>query len=389
MKVFGREINAGSLTRLLKNPFSKEPPIGVDITNEFIIAVELSPLKNQPDRVELVRLAMTQTPENAVRDGEIVDPSRVAMKLKELLDENDFKSRKVITAVSGQAAIIRPRIKFPAIPIKELKEVVMHDAERYIPFPIQDVYIDFQVTGEVEEEGMTKYDVLLVTAQKQLIDTYLETVALADLELVSVDVASFAVMRAIFAGQSQEEDQDVEEDQLNVLILIRGETTDLNVIQNGAPLFSRSIPLGSSTFIETIASNMGLDLDEAVKLFERLEIPVIGNEEFEDPLVEQAAEEVRYLLKDLTNEIQKSIEYFHQSQQEFMRIQHLILADRGAKIKNLDQYFSHQLGIDVEIADPIKPLYFDENNFSAEYLKENATLFATAIGLAWRGINDN
>lgn len=387
MKAFGREINAGSLTRLLKNPFSKETPIGVDITNEYIIAAELSPVKNQPDQIELVRIAFTRTPENAVRDGEVVDPSRVAMKLKELLEENDFKSRKVITAVSGQAAIIRPRIKFPAIPIKELKEVVMHDAERYIPFPIQDVYIDFQVTGEVEEEGMSKYDVLLVTAQKQLIDTYLETLAQADLELVAVDVASFAVMRAI-SGLNTEMPEE-EEDQLNVLILIRGETTDLNVIQNGAPLFSRSIPLGSSTFIETIASNMGLDLEEAVKLFERLEIPVIGDEEFEDPLVEQAAEEVRYLLKDLTNEIQKSIEYFHQSQQEFMRIQHLILADRGAKIKNLDQYFSHQLGIDVEIADPIKPLYFDESNFSPEYLKENASLFATAIGLAWRGIEDH
>jgi len=386
MKVFGREINTGSLARLLKNPFAKEPPIGIDITNEFILAVELAAVKNQPGQIELVRMASTRTPENAVRDGEVVDPARVAAKIKELLAENEFKSRKVITAVSGQAAIIRPRIKFPAIPIKELKEVVMHDAERYIPFPIQDVYIDFQVTGTVEEEGMSKYDVLLVTAQKQLIDTYLETFAQADLDLVSVDVASFAVMRAL--ARSSDEDEAENEEQLDVLILIRGETTDLNVIQNGAPLFSRSIPLGSSTFIETIASNMGLELEEAIDIYERLEIPVIGDEEFEDPLVERAAEEIRFLLKDLTGEIQKSIEYFHQSQQEYTRIQHLILSDRGAKIKRLDQFFSHQLGIDVEIADPIKNLYFDENAFSQEYLRENATLFATAIGLALRGMEE-
>lgn len=381
MKLFGQELTPSTLTRLLKNPFSKEPPIGIDITNEFIIAVELNPVKNQPGTIELTRLATANTPENAVRDGEVVDPARVAERIRGLLAEHDFKSRKVITAVSGQAAIIRPRIKFPAIPLKELKEVVMHDAERYIPFPIQDVYIDFQVTGTVDEEGVSKYDVLLVTAQKQLIDTYIETFALADMQLVAVDVASFAVMRAL----AQEEE---EEETLNVLILIRGETTDLNVIQNGAPLFARSIPMGSSTFIETIASNMGLELEEAVGIFDKLIIPVVGDEEFSDPMVEQAAEEIRFLLKDLTNEIQKSIEYFHQSQQEYTRIQHLILSDRGAKIKNLDQYFSHQLGIDVEISNPIKYLSFDESVFSLEYLSENAPLFATAIGLARRGIEE-
>lgn len=381
MKLFGQELTPSALTRLLKNPFAKEPPIGIDITNEFIIAVELSPVKNQPGAIELSRLATASTPENAVRDGEVVDPARVAEKIKSLLAEHEFKSRKVITAVSGQAAIIRPRIKFPAIPLKELKEVVMHDAERYIPFPIQDVYIDFQVTGTVDEEGVSKYDVLLVTAQKQLIDTYIETFALADMQLVAVDVASFSVMRALA--------QEAEEETLNVLILIRGETTDLNVIQNGAPLFARSIPMGSSTFIETIASNMGLELEEAVNIFDRLIIPVVGDEEFSDPMVEQAAEEIRFLLKDLTNEIQKSIEYFHQSQQEYTRIQHLILSDRGAKIKNLDQYFSHQLGIDVEISNPIKHLSFDESVFSLEYLSENAPLFATAIGLARRGIEES
>lgn len=381
MKLFGREISTSSVTRLLKNPFSKEPPLGIDITNEFIIVAELLPVGGQIETLTLSRLAITNTPENAVRDGEVVDPARVAEKIKTLIAENGFKSRKVITAVSGQAAIIRPRIKFPAIPIKELKEVVMHDAERYIPFPIQDVYIDFQVTGTVEEDGMSKYDVLLVTAQKQLIDTYIETFNLAEMQLVAVDVASFAVMRALA--------DDAEEDQLNVMILIRGETTDLTVIQSGAPLFARSIPMGSSTFIETIASNMGLDLEEAVKLFDKLVIPVVGDEEFDDPMVEKAADEIRFLLKDLTSEIQKSIEYFHQSQQEYTRIQHLVLSDRGAKIKNLDQYFSHQLGIDVEISNPIKHLSFDESNLSLAYLTENAPLFATAIGLARRGIEEH
>jgi type IV pilus assembly protein PilM len=384
MKLFGRELNVSSMASLLRNPFLKEPPIGIDISNESIIVVELRTPKGQPGTIELTKLGMAPTPENAVRDGEVVDPSRVADKIREIMREHDFKAKKVITAVSGQAAIIRPRIKFPAIPIKELKEVVMHDAERYIPFPIQDVYIDFQVLGTVEEDGMSKYDVLLVTAQKQLIDTYIETFAMADLQLVAVDVASFAVMRALSGNE-----EEIGAGQLAVLVLIRGETTDLSVVRNGSPLFARSIPLGSSTFTEVIASNMGIELEEAVRLFDKLVIPVAGDEVFDDPMAERAADEIRPLLKDLTSEIQKSIEYFHQSQQENSRIQQLVLSDRGAKLKNLDQYFSHALGIDVEVSNPLKFLSFSESQFDIATLNENATIYATAIGLARRGLEEH
>ena len=70
MNLFGREINPKGLLRTLSNRFSKEPPIGVDITNEFIIAAELAEIQNQPGQYEIVRLALTETPEGAVRDGE-------------------------------------------------------------------------------------------------------------------------------------------------------------------------------------------------------------------------------------------------------------------------------------------------------------------------------
>jgi type IV pilus assembly protein PilM len=207
---------------------------------------------------------------------------------------------------------------------------------------------------------------------------------MADLQLVAVDVASFAVMRALSGNE-----EEIGAGQLAVLVLIRGETTDLSVVRNGSPLFARSIPLGSSTFTEVIASNMGIELEEAVRLFDKLVIPVAGDEVFDDPMAERAADEIRPLLKDLTSEIQKSIEYFHQSQQENSRIQQLVLSDRGAKLKNLDQYFSHALGIDVEVSNPLKFLSFSESQFDIATLNENATIYATAIGLARRGLEEH
>lgn len=365
----------------LKKFFSKEAPIGVDITNESIVLVELKPGDN--GGIELVKLGVTPTPENAVRDVEIVDPVRVAAAIEELMLAHGVKSRKVVTAVSGQAAIIRAPIKFPKVSLKELKEVVIHQADRYIPFQISDVYIDFQVLDTVEEGGSSKYDVLLVAAQKQLIDSYLETFVKVGLQLVAVDVASFATMRALSGA-----DEEVGDDKITLLVLIRGETTDLTVVRSGMPLFSRSIPIGSSTFVEEIAQSMNLELSDAIELFDKLIIPLAGDSEISDPQLERASSEIKPVLKELTTELQRSIEYFHQSQPDAERIQQIVLADKGARIKNLDHYLSQVLGIDIEIGNPVKFLYFNEAQFPLQYLKENSAVFSTAIGLARRGLEE-
>jgi type IV pilus assembly protein PilM len=356
----------------LRDLFSRERPIGIDITNEAIVLVEMSKKKGE---LELVNLGMAPTPIGAVRDGEIVDPSQVAATIQEIMAVEGFKCRKAITSVSGQAAIIRT-IKFPAMTPKELKEVVLAEAERYIPFAVSDVNLDFQALDTVEEDGGLKTEVLLVAAQKQLINSYVEAVTVAGLELVAVDVASFAVSRSL--GPSMDGPEPV------VLVLIRGETTDINVMKEGVPRFSRSIPIGSATFAQVIASGLNVSLEEAIAIHDRLVLPVAGAEPSSDPLVEQAATEIRSTLRELTTEIQRSLEYFHQSQ-GVEKIGHAILSGRGAKMKHLDKHLATYLGLNVEIGNPVG-FTFDETRYPADFLVEQAPILATAIGLARRGV---
>lgn len=360
--------------------FGKEPPIGIDISNESIILVEIKKLRGVSG-LELVKVGMAPTPPNAVRDGEIVDPNRVAETIQQIKDVHEFKAKRAIVAVSGQAAIIRSPLKFRAVPKKELEEVILFQAERYIPFAVDDVNIDYEIINKFQDEEGEKVEVLLVAAQKQLINTYVDTLSLAGFELVAVDVASFAVARALTGEHT------LGEDKLIVLVLIRSETTDINILKSGVPRFSRSIPIGSSTFIETIASNLNLELEESIQLFDKMVIPIPGSPPITEPLIEQAAKELKSTWRELTSEIQRSLEYFH-AQQEGDRVQQLILSGRGSYISNLDQYLSTNLGIDVEIANPINYLYFDENLFPVDFLMENAAIMATAIGLARRGVEE-
>lgn len=356
----------------LKDLFSREKPIGIDITNEAVILVEMSRKRGQ---LELVNLGMAPTPVGAVRDGEIVDPSQVAATIQEIMAVEGFKSRRAITAVSGQAAIIRT-IKFPAMTPKELKEVVLSEAERYIPFAVSDVNLDYQAIATAEEEGVKKTEVLLVAAQKQLINSYVEAITVAGLELVAVDVASFAVSRAM--GELMAADEPV------VLVLIRGETTDISVMKGGVPRFSRSIPIGSATFAQVIASGLNVSLEEAIAIHDRLVIPVAGAEGTNDPLLEQAASEIRATLRELTTEIQRSLEYFHQSQ-GVEKIHQAILSGRGAKMKHLDKHLANYLGLNVDIGNPVG-FQFDETRYPADFLVDQAPILATAIGLARRGV---
>ncbi|MFN8670526.1 MAG: type IV pilus assembly protein PilM [Candidatus Sericytochromatia bacterium] len=368
-------MNINDLINKVKGKKS-EPIIGVDITNESII---ISQLKKGKTGIELELLVTSPTPQNSIRDGEIIDTGSVAQAIQELLEKNQITAKKAMTTVSGQAVIIRT-VQFPAMNPKELKEVVLHEAERYIPFPIEEVNIDFQTLEEVEDEGINKIEVLLVAAQKQFVNSYVESFMIAGLTLVGIDVASFAVARAL----TSDINGVIGSEAPTVLILIRGETTDVNVFNNGIPKFSRSIPIGTTSFIETIASNLNVSLEEAISLFDKVIVPIAGQNVSDEPMVEMASNEIRTNLRELTTEIQRSLEYYQSQSSE--QIQKLIISGRGAKMKNLDKHLSMNLGLDVEVGNPINDIQFDQQKYPAEYLLENAPVFVTSIGLAKRGL---
>lgn len=362
-----------TLLESLKSGFKKKKCIGLDITADTIVAVEL---KRQRNQITLENIAIASTPLNAVQDGEIVDPGAVAEVIAVLLEENGIEAQEVVCAVAGQSTIIRP-VRFPMMPEGELKEVVDFEAERYIPFAIDDVNVSFQAINEVEEDGAPKQEVVLVAAQKTLVESYQQTVAEAGLELVCVDVASFAVMRTIANTEQLDDDQSV------ALVHIQGWTTDINIMVSGVPRFSRSIPIGFSYFLDTIINSLGLDEETARSVLDEIDVDPQGFEAM-GPQVEQAAEIIRPALMELIGEIGRSLDFYLSQGTE--PLTHVVLSGRGGNLRNLDRFLTNRLGIQTMLVDPFATIEVDEGAFDPEVLQPQAPTLATAIGLAIRGI---
>jgi type IV pilus assembly protein PilM len=262
------------------------------------------------------------------------------------------------------------------MPAGELNEVIHYEAERYIPFAIDDVNISYHVLNEVEEDGAMKQEVILVAAQKALVNSLQRSVTDANLILDTVDVASFAVMRALTDTDQVVDGQTV------ALIHIQGWTADINIMVSGVPRFSRSIPIGFSYFLDSIINSMGLDEDTARATLDQIDLDPQGGEPG-SPEAEQAAEIIRPALSELTGEIGRSLDFY--LSQGTDPIDRVLVSGRGGNLKNLDRFLTSRLGMAVEIVNPFAKIEVDEDQFDPNLLYPQAPTLAAAIGLALRG----
>lgn len=353
--------------------FQKTSRIGLDITSDTIVCVELKKIRNS---LVLQNVAVANTPLNAFQDGEITDTAAVAEVVRELLAENNITSRNAVSAVAGQSTIVRP-VRFPLMPESELTEVIHYEAERYIPFAIDDVNISFHVLSEVEEDGAQKQEVILVAAQKNLVNSFVKTLQEADIILECVDVASFAVLRALVDTEQIMDGQSV------ALIHIQGWTTDINILVSGVPRFSRSIPIGYSYFLDAILNSMGLEEDAARHVLDEIDVDPQGATAG-SPEAEQATEIIRPALAELTAEVGRSLDFY--LSQGTDPIDRVIISGRGGNLKSLDRFLTSRLGLPVELANPFAKIEVDEDQFDPDLLYPQAPTLATAIGLAIRGV---
>ena len=347
--------------------------VGVDITADTIVVAEV---RKQRGDIVLVNIAEASTPTGTVQDAEISNPASVGQVIASLLDEWEIQARKAVVAVAGQSTIVRP-VRFPMMPPAELKEVIEYEAERYIPFSIEDVNLDFQVVGEVEEEGAPKQEVILVAAQKSLISSFQSALSEAGLEVPTVDVAAFAVMRTVYGTDQFPEGKSI------AFLHIQGWTTDLCIVVDGVPRFTRSIPIGFSYMLDALINALGLDDESARSVIDQIDVDPQSYEAVE-PQVEQATEIVRPALNELTSEIGRSLDFY--LSQGSHPLDHILLSGRGGNIRNIDQLLTNRLGIHVRVIDALSRLVWDEEEFDAEALRAKSPTVAVAIGLALRGV---
>jgi len=346
----------------------KKGVIGLDIGSSSIKLVELGESKNI---YKLQSLGIAPLPPEAIVDGALMDSVTIIDTIRELIANTKAKTKDVITSVSGHSVIVK-KITLPLMSDSELEESIQWEAERYIPFDINEVNIDFQIFGS-SSENPEVMDVVLVAAKKDIINDYVSVIIESGLNPVIIDVDSFAIENMLSVNYEMEKDETV------AMANVGASITNINILKNNMTAFTRDIFKGGNQITEEIQRQLHIDYEEAEKIKVGSKIDATSQSIIQEVL--KSASE------SLAIEIGNSIEFF-QSTTTYEKISKLYLSGGGSKIKDFDIVLQQQIGIPVEIVNPFKKIEYSEKNFDLEYLREIGPMMAVGVGLATRKVGD-
>jgi type IV pilus assembly protein PilM len=355
---------------------SSNTSVGVDVGTS---AVKIVQLKKTPSGPELIGYDLQPLPHEAVEEGSIKDAQTVAAVIKDMLKRSKIKPERTFASISGQNVIMR-FTKLPIMSPDELEQTVRIEAEQYVPYAIEEVSITHAVLNEIqEEEGGGKYSILLVVAQKDLVNSYLDVLRQSGVSAELIDVDTIATINALEASIQQTADSQ-EGGEVVAIIDSGARTTNISVLKSGILMFTRNIPIAGNNITQMIMNVMKQEFEqaEAIKV-EEAEVSISdagGNE---------TAEVVKTTVEELASEIRRSFDYFKAQSREPL-IHRIILSGGSANLKGFNNFLSNELGVDVYMGNPLEGITV--TTADTDLLYNNLQQFAVAIGLAMRGVVD-
>jgi len=341
---------------------------GVDIGTSSVKIVQL---KKSPSGPELIAYAMAPLPTGAVEEGNIKDAQTVSAVIKDVLKTSKLRPDRSFASISGQNVIMR-FTKLPIMTPDELEQTVRIEAEQYVPYAIDEVSITHAVLNELtEEEGGGKYSILLVVAQKELVNSYLDVLKAAGITNEAVDVDTIAAVQTAGAQEGGE---------VVAIIDSGARTTNISVLKSGILMFTRNIPIAGNNITQMIMNVMKQEFEQAESIKVQEAEVTIG-----DTGGNEVAEVVKTTVEELASEIRRSFDYFKAQSREPL-IHRIILTGGSANLKSFNTYLSNELGVDVFMGNPLEGISVTVQD--TEMLYNNLQQFCVAIGLALRGVTD-
>lgn len=350
--------------------------LGIDIGTS---AVKMVQLKKSPTGPELINYGMAPIPYSAVEEGGFKDPQTISAIIKDLLKSNKIKPERSFASISGQNVIMR-FTKLPIMTPEELEQTVRIEAEQYVPYAIEEVSIAHAVLQEItEEDGSGKYSVLLVVAQKELVNSYLEILKASGINPEVIDVDTIAAINALENSIMQTAGSQ-EGGEVVAIIDSGARTTNISVLKYGVLMFTRNIPIAGNQITQAIMSTLKNDFEQAENIKIQEAEVIVG-----EGVTNEISEVVKNTIDDLTIEIRRSFDYFKAQSREPL-IHKIILSGGSANLKGFSAYLSNELGVDVYMGNPLEGINVTVPN--TDMLYSNLQQFTVAIGLALRGIQE-
>lgn len=347
----------------------KPEMFGMDISDS---SVKIIKLKKKHPSFEVETFGQTDLEPGIVEAGEIKNEQALVKAIKKVCSEAKGKklNTKYVVASLPEEKSFLEVIQMPVMKEEELSGAIVFEAENHIPFPIDQVYLDFQIIpAEINNPGVL--DVLIVAMPRTTVDSYVNCIKKAGLISCILDTETQAIARSIIKD---------EENSLSLIIVNFGKKNSNFAIFSGRSIkFTSSVQVSSSQVTEAISKEMNVSLQEAEKI--KISFSLLKREESEDS--KRIYRSILPVLNGLAIQIKKYFSFYrdHVSRDNAKEpaTEKIILTGGGSNLDGLAEFISKETSIKTELGSMA-------TNLSAGAEKITSG-FCTAVGLAIRAIN--
>lgn len=338
---------------------------GLDIGSHSIKLVQLT---GSTDAPVFVSAGLFPTPNNAFVSEAPEDQQALADTIKSSVKETRITTSKVVTALP-ESQIFTRVVEMPQLSKQEMKSAIDYEAEQYVPIPISEVRLTWQVlSSRVGPDKKTMMDVLLVAAPIALIEKYLNIIKSANLIPVSLETETTAVIRALV--------QRVEGSPTTLVMSIGATTTDLTIVSENQVKFTRSIATGGMALARGVANDLGFELDQAVEYMKTYGLDATQ-------LEGKVMQSIKPVFDVVVNEVRRAIA-FYSSKNPDKPVKRVVLSGGTAKLPGMVIYLAEALGLEVQIGNPWDGIALPPG--SSQKLIEEGTSYTVAVGLALKAV---
>ena len=354
----------------------KKQFFGLDISD---LSLKIVKAEKRGSGFVIVSLGEAKIPAGVIEKGEVKDKKTLSDILTKALKKVKGKkitTKNVVCSVPEEKSFV-DILRLPATAQEQdITTMVEGEAENRIPFPLSEVYFDFEKVS-TRQPNKTFQEVVLAACPKRVVEAYFEVLDLAGLCPVAMEVESFAIARAIFAKDDFSGP---------VLIVDLGQTrTSFVMFSDKNVKFTSTIPFSSDVLTQTLAQIMKLSPAKAEVL--KIKEGLTGKK--------KVFEAMTPALNDLAEQIRTYLNYYksHVVSSELSlkekAVEKILLCGGGASLKGLGEFLTSQLGMQVGLADCLKNILRKEQKVALEINKQEALSFTTALGLSQREIYGN
>ncbi|HVO86667.1 MAG TPA: type IV pilus assembly protein PilM [Candidatus Binatia bacterium] len=324
----------------LENFYHDEPLFGLDIGHSSIKVMQL---EFEPDKLPKVAgYGLAKFPSSAIVNGVISNFDEVS-KVVHSLFKNDLRgsiyTRRVACSLPTSHTFSR-LLKLPVMPSDDIIEAIKLEAEQYIPMPVDNLYIDYEVSSRTAQD----MELLMVAAPRVIVDSYVKLLQSLDLDPVAIEPSMNATSRLFGIA-------DASHTEPSILIDFGSIAIDVAVFDK-TMIVNSTLAGGSEMITRLISEAMGIDEHQAYEMKSKYGIGVSENQQ-------QIAAAIAPVLDALVKEVRKITRYYDDRVgQSKNKIAHIITSGGGATMPGINQYLSQQLNLPAKTLNPWQNLDF-------------------------------